>query len=98
SLDKDIVHAMTDQVVANGVVNPGKERNSKLGPYSISRRYEDGLAHPAEVSAKHAAEGPDLGHHIGSESRSGKLLDVLFGAIGGVYVDACIAIADFICH
>src|SRR5262249_36953978 len=55
-LYQNIVNAVANQIVADGVVNPGQKRDSELGADSVGGRDQDWLAHSAEVSAKHAAE------------------------------------------
>ena len=70
ALDQNIVDAVADQIVADRVVDAGGKRDSQLGADSVSRRYEHGLFHLREVSAKHTAERTDLRHDVWRERRA----------------------------
>ena len=60
-LDQDVVDAVGDEVVADGVVDAGEDRHLDLRADAVRRGHEHRLAVPREVGAEHPAEGADLG-------------------------------------
>src|SRR3984957_12062283 len=82
ALHKNVVHAVVDQVAANGGMQAHLEGNFQLGTYAVHARDQDGIGVLDFVDCEQAAEAADFAEHAAGERFVGQVLDALLGAGG----------------
>ncbi len=91
ALHGDVVDAVVHQILADGVVAAGEERDLQLGAHAVGRTHQHGLAESGQL--ERGAERADIGQHAARESAARELLDGGYGAIGFIDIDAGVAVA-----
>ena len=90
----DVVDAVVDEVLADGVVDAQFEGDLQFCAYAVHRGDEYGIWVLLEVEGEEAAEAADLGEDVLVEGLAGEHFDALLAALGAGDVDACIGVAD----
>jgi len=91
-LHQDVVDAVGDQIVADGVVDAGGDRHLDLGADAVGGGDQHRVAVAREVGTEHAAEGADLGEHSGVEGAAGERLDAVLRRVRRSDVDTRLAV------
>ena len=94
ALHGDVVDAVVDEVLADGVVDAELEGDLELGADAVGAGDEDGVGELLEVEREEAAEAADLAEDLAVEGLAGEHLDALLAAIGAGDVDAGVGVGD----
>ncbi len=98
SLHQDVVDAVAHQVVADGVVNLHRLRDTQLRADTVSRRNKNRRLHSAEIRAKESAEQANVRHDVGRKRAARDVPNLTEGLILGVDVYARVAIRRLVGH
>src|ERR1043165_8991820 len=98
ALDEDVVDAVADEVVADGVVDLHRLRDAELRADAVGRGDEDRVFDAVELRAKEAAEGADVGEDVRREGAAGDAPDLAKGLVLRVDVHARVAITRLVGH
>ena len=88
ALHGDVVDAVIDQALADGVVLVQGAGDVELGAHSVRRGDQHGLAEALRAQRIGAAESADAGGHVAGERRPGVTLEAFDGALRLVDGDA----------
>ncbi len=94
ALDGDVVDAVVDEVLADGVVDVELEGDFEFGANAIHRRDQDGVGVLFEVEGEEAAEAADLGEDLAVEGFAGEHFDALLAALGAGDIDSGVGVGD----
>ncbi len=94
TLHCDVVDAVIDQVLPNGVVDAEVERDLELCAHAVGARDQYRVGKLFEIQSKQAAEAADLAEYLFVEGLPRQHLDALFAAITRGNVDPGVRIAD----
>jgi len=94
ALNGDVVDAVVDEVLADGVVDVELEGDFEFGADAVAGGDEDGVGVLLEVEREEAAKAADLGEDVLVEGLAGEHLDALLAALGAGDVDAGIGVGD----
>src|SRR5690606_9084879 len=90
--DGDVVDAVVDEVLADGVVAADADGHLQLRPDAVDRGDEDGLVVGALVEGEEPAEGADVGEDAGRERLADEALDAADGLLAGLDVYAGVSV------
>ena len=92
ALHRDVVDAMVDEVLADGVVPAESDRDLELGAHAIGRGDQHGIGPALGVKPEEAAESADAAQHLRRRGLRRRLADQLHRAARLVEVDAGFAV------
>ncbi len=93
--DGDVVDAVVDEVLADGVVAAGQEGKLEFCADAIDACDEHGVFHSAEVRAEEPAEAPNFPEDLRAVGLGDHLLDALFDGVAEGEVHACGCVGGF---
>ncbi len=86
-LDRNVIHAVIDQVSSHGVVGTELKGDFELGAYSIGARNQNRVGILGRVQLKEPAKPADFTQHLFIEGLLRKILDALLGAVPARYIN-----------
>ena len=88
ALHQDVVDAVVDQILADGVVDVAVEGDFQLGADAVGAGHQHGVAGSERLQAEQPAEAADLRQHVRREGALGQRPDAPDDLVAGVDVDA----------
>jgi hypothetical protein len=86
-LHQDVVHAVVDEVRANGAMPVHHERDLELGAYAISARHQHRFLPRSGIELEEPPKGADVRQHAGRERTLCERANAADGLVAGVDVD-----------
>ena len=93
-LDGDVVDAVVDEILADGVMDIEVECDLELGADAVGGGDEDGVGKLLQVEGEETAEAADFAEDLFIEGLAGEHLDALFAAVAGGDVYTGVGVAD----
>ena len=86
--DGDVVDAVIDEALTDGVVTASHECEFQLCADAVHAGDEHGVFHPAKVRAKKSAEAADFAEHFGAVRSFYERLNAALDAVAEVHIHA----------